>query len=105
MKEAHMRSIAEIKEEIKLQTTALAALKAELKFAQFATFIKDSGVPDGVRPIFAHKRTGERVLASSFSDYWPKGFVFKKDGTLSDKVERTIYTDEYTFVGEPADKP
>ena len=99
-----MRQVAEIKDEIEVQTAALAALKAELEIAQFATFIKDSGVPDGVRPIFAHKRTGERVLASGFSDYWPRGFVFKKDGTLSDKVERTIYTDEYTFVGEPTDK-
>lgn len=99
-----MRSIEQIKQEVNVKAVELAALKSELNKAQYDAFLKTSGVPNGAKPIFSHKHSGERVLATGFAEHWPIGVLIKKDGTLSEKVTRTIFEGEYTFVGEAESK-
>lgn len=99
-KKKPMRSVKQIQDEINQKENEIFALKGELEVAQLAAFFEANSVPEGVRPIFANKRTGERILVSSFPSHFPRGFILKKDGTLSDKVEREIYDDQYTFIGE-----
>lgn len=97
-----MRTTTEIYKEIRVHQDAILDLKVELKKVRLDAFLKEAGVPDGARPIFAHKETGERVLVSDFpsGDISPNGYLFKKDGTLSNNIKRSVWKTQYTFVGE-----
>lgn len=94
-----MRDIQNIEADLLKAREECVRLQNELGAAQLAKYLRDAGVPEGCRPVFRDKRTGQRVLVDRHEGIWVSGHVLKKDGSLSNKRRPLFDVRDFEFVG------